>query len=233
MAGTSLRTIYTRLAAPNKRARSALKALKVETKDLKGNLRPVPDLLLEIARKTKDLGSGKRAELFKDLVGAEAGSAFASLLDKKGFAVFEQLLKDLKDVKGGEAARVASEMGDNWMGDKKALGSAVSEIALIFGEALNPALREATQWMTEQARALGEWLKEHPKVAKAIAFSVAALAGLLIVGGGLLTFLGTSIALMAGLRFGLFMMGLKAKTSAGAIGMIGKAISAMSPPFDG
>ena len=228
MAGTSLRTIYTRLAAPNKRARSALASLKVETKDLEGNLRPVPDLLLEIAKASENMGSGQRAELFKDIVGAEAGSAFSSLIDEKGFAAFEQLLSDLKDVRG-EAARVAAEMGDNWMGDKKALASAVSEIALIFGEALNPALREATQWMTEQARAIGEWLKEHPKLTKAIGFGVAALAGMLVVGGGLLTFLGSAIMLSAGLRFGLFMLGMRARTSAGAIGLIGRAISALSP----
>ncbi|SNY91406.1 phage tail tape measure protein, TP901 family, core region [Cohaesibacter sp. ES.047] len=228
MAGTSLRTIYTRLAAPNKRARSALKALKVETKDLKGNLLPVPDLLLKIAKASEGMGSGKRAEMFKDIVGAEAGSAFASLLDEQGFEVFEKLLKDLKNVKG-EAARVATEMGDNWMGDKKALGSAMAEIALIFGESLNPALREATQWITKQTRAFGEWLKAHPKLTRAIAFTVAALAGLLVVGGGFLTFMGTSIALLAGLRFGLFMLGLKAKTGAGAIGLVGTALKALAP----
>lgn len=223
MAGTSLRTIYTRLAAPNKRARAALAALKVETKDLKGNLRPVPELLLEIAKASQNMGTGKRAELFKDIAGAEAGTAFASLLDEQGFEVFKSLLADLKDVKG-EAKRVSGEMGNNWVGDKKALGSAISEIALVFGESLNPALRETTQWLTKQARQFGEWLKENPKITKAIAFTAAALSGFLIVGGGLLTFLGTSIALLAGMRFGMFMLGLSAKTSAGSIGLIGTAL---------
>ena len=50
-----------------------------------------------------------------------------------------------------------------------------------------------------------------------------------MVGGGILTFLGSAIMLTAGLRFGLFMLGLKAKTSAGAIGLIAKAIRALSP----
>ncbi|SDR07411.1 phage tail tape measure protein [Pseudovibrio sp. Tun.PSC04-5.I4] len=228
MAGTALRTIYTRLAAPAKRGKKALRELSVETRDAAGNLRSVPDVLLDIAKATQKMGSGKRAQIFKDIAGAEAGSAFAALLDAKGYAVFETLLADLQDV-NGEAKRVATQMGDNLMGDWLGFKSSVSEVALIFGGALNPILRDTVQSMTRMARGMGEWLKEHPNVTKAIGFTVAALAGFLIVGGGLLAFMGTAIALAAPMRFGLFMMGLSARTGAGRIGLIGRAIRMLNP----
>ncbi|MDD7908570.1 phage tail tape measure protein [Pseudovibrio exalbescens] len=228
MAGTSLRTIYTRLAVPNKRAADALRTLKVETKDAAGNLRSVPDVLLEIARATEHMGSGQRAEIFKSIAGAEAGSAFAALLDNKGYAVFETLLSDLENV-NGEAKRVATQMGDNLMGDWRGFMSSVSELALIFGGSLSPSIREAVQSMTAFTRSVGVWLKDHPNVTKAIGFTIAALAGLLIVGGGLLTFMGSAMALSAGLRFGLFMMGMRARTSARGIGLMSRALRLVNP----
>ncbi len=226
MAGTSLRTIYTRLAAPNKRARQALRELKVETKDAAGNLRSVPDVLLEIAKASEHLGSGERAEIFKDIAGAEAGSAFAALLDKKGFTVFETLLADLKDV-NGESERVATQMGDNLMGDWKSFGSAVSEVALIFGETLNPALRDAVKSMTGWVRSTGEWMKEHPNWTKGLVFAAGALGLLLVVGGAFLTFAGSAIAASAGLRFGMSMLGLRGRSGARGVGRMSRAIGAL------
>ncbi|MGG9999756.1 phage tail tape measure protein [Pseudovibrio ascidiaceicola] len=226
MAGTSLRTIYTRLAAPAKRGKKALRELKVETKDAAGNLRSVPDVLLEIAKATEKMGSGKRAEIFKNIVGADAGSAFAALLDDKGFAVFETLLADLKDV-NGESKRVATQMGDNLMGDWKSFGSAVSEVGLIFGETLNPALRDTVKTMTRWVRSTGEWLKEHPNFTKGIIFTAGALGLLLVVGGAFLTFAGSAIAVSAGLRFGMSMLGLRGRTGARGVGRMSKAIGAL------
>lgn len=221
-AGTSLRAIYQRLAAPRTAGRNALKDLNIQTKDLHGNLRPVPELLAEIGEATKDMGTADRKQIFKDLIGVEAGSAFSTLIDEQGFEVFKTLLSELGNVKG-EAHRVSTEMGDNLPGDIKTLKSAVSEVALTIGEALNPALRDATQFLTGAARSVSSWLKEHPLLTKAIGFFGIAVAGLLIVGGSLLTFLGSAMLLTAGLKFGMFMLGARALSAGGAIGILGRA----------
>jgi TP901 family phage tail tape measure protein len=226
-AGTALRAIYQRLAAPTSEGAKALKKLGIEARDAQGNLRSVPELLLEIGEATKDMGSAERKEIFKDLIGMEAGSAFSALLDEKGFAAFQQLLEALGDVEG-EANRVATEMGDNLPGDLKAFNSAASEVSLTLGEALNPALRETTQLLTGLARDTAAWMKEHPRLTKWIGFTAIAIAGLLIVGGALLTFLGTAMLWSAGLKYGLFMLGASAVRSGGALALLGKVFKGLT-----
>lgn len=222
-AGTSMRAIYQRLAAPAKAGADALKKIGVQARDAQGNLRSVPELLLEIGEATKDMGSAERKEIFKDIIGMEAGSAFSALIDDEGFAVFKKLLSDLGNVEG-EANRVATQMGDNLPGDIKAFNSAASEVSLTLGEALNPALREATQLLTGLARDTAAWMKEHPRLTKWIGFTAIAIAGLLVVGGALLTFLGTAMLWSAGLKYGLFMLGASAVRSGGALALLGKIL---------
>jgi TP901 family phage tail tape measure protein len=226
-AGTALRAIYQRLAAPTSEGAKALKKIGIEARDAQGNLRSVPELLLEIGEATKDMGSAERKEIFKDLIGMEAGSAFSALLDEKGFAAFQQLLEALGDVEG-EANRVATEMGDNLPGDLKAFNSAASEVSLTLGEALNPALRETTQLLTGLARDTAAWMKEHPRLTKWIGFTAIAIAGLLVVGGALLTFLGTAMLWSAGLKYGLFMLGASAVRSGGALALLGKVFKGLT-----
>jgi TP901 family phage tail tape measure protein len=74
MAGTALRASFLKLSAPPKVAADALANLGVEVKDLDGNLRPVPELLKELAQATEGLGSAERAEAIKQIFGAEASA---------------------------------------------------------------------------------------------------------------------------------------------------------------
>nr|WP_281393006.1 phage tail tape measure protein [Roseibium litorale] len=227
-AGTSLRAIYQRLAAPTSKGAAALKELGIRAKTAHGDLRPVPELLAEIGKATEAMGSADRKEIFKELIGVEAGSSFSALIDEKGFAVFQDLLIALKDA-NGEASRVSKAMGDNLSGDTKGLLSALSELKMVIGEELNPAMREATQWLTAATRGIASWLKENPRLTRAIGFAAIALAGFLIVGGGLLTFLGSITIMLAGMRFGMQMLGLRAMASAGRVGLLGRALNGLRP----
>ncbi|MEY0629854.1 phage tail tape measure protein, partial [Providencia rettgeri] len=57
MAGTGLRSILGRLAEPPKMAGEALDKLKIKTRDAKGNLRQFTDILAELDKKTKKMGT--------------------------------------------------------------------------------------------------------------------------------------------------------------------------------
>ena len=84
MAGTQMRALYTRLGSPPKDAADALHALSINTTDAAGNLRSVPDILAEVARKTEHLGNAERMGFFTDIAGLRAGSGTAERVGRGG-----------------------------------------------------------------------------------------------------------------------------------------------------
>lgn len=93
MAGTALRAIYNRLAAPPSEARKVLKEMGIEAKDAAGNLKPLPDLLTEITRALEGMGTAKRAEAIKKLAGEEAAADLTELLKQTRSGKFQAEIK--------------------------------------------------------------------------------------------------------------------------------------------
>ncbi len=81
-AGTALRATFLRLSAPTVQASDALAGLGVDVQGAMGNLRPMPQLLKEIAVATEDMGSAQRIETIKQIFGEEAASGVTQLLAK-------------------------------------------------------------------------------------------------------------------------------------------------------
>ncbi|MEY0830366.1 phage tail tape measure protein, partial [Providencia rettgeri] len=133
MAGTGLRSILGRLAEPPKMAGEALDKLKIKTRDAKGNLRQFTDILAELDKKTKKMGTAERAGLFKHIAGEEAFSALSVLVDQAGSGQLQAMIAEIKAAKG-EAEKVAKTMTDNLDGDLKNLTSAYEDVGIqIFG----------------------------------------------------------------------------------------------------
>ena len=84
-AGTAMRALQSRLAAPPSAAKKALKELKVSTKDVAGNFRSMPEILADVMKATSKLGNADRLGYLKAIAGEEAGSAFAAFLDKNNY----------------------------------------------------------------------------------------------------------------------------------------------------
>ncbi|WP_225903248.1 phage tail tape measure protein [Morganella morganii] len=123
MAGTSLRSILGRLAEPPKQAADALEELNIKTRDAKGNLRGLPEILADLDKKTKKMGTAQRAGYFKHIAGEEAFSALSVLTDQAGSGELQKMIAEVKAAKG-EAQKVADTMTDNLDGDLKNLTSA-------------------------------------------------------------------------------------------------------------
>src|SRR5690606_12718537 len=80
-AGTALRAIYSRLAAPTGEAEKLLQKLGVTVQDSSGNVLSMIDIIRQLELATKDMGTAERAATLQTLVGMEAVSAFSVLLD--------------------------------------------------------------------------------------------------------------------------------------------------------
>ena len=179
-AGTALRALYNRMASPPKAALKSLEALGIKTQDANGNLRSMSTILSELAQKTEKMGTATRLGHFKAIAGMEAGSAMATLVAKQGAAGITKFVDILKEA-DGEAARIASVMGDNTQGLLTGFSSRIEGLAISIGQVLKPEIDPLIEDITELVGSLSSWVDKNPELASTIA-QVALGAGALVAG---------------------------------------------------
>lgn len=227
MAGTGLRSILGRLAEPPKMAGEALDKLKIKTRDAKGNLRQFTDILAELDKKTKKMGTAERAGLFKHIAGEEAFSALSVLVDQAGSGQLQAMITEIKAAKG-EAEKVAKTMTDNLDGDLKNLTSAYEDVGIqIFGGADSP-LRDITKRVTDLISKFGQWAKKNPELVKQITMITLGLGAVLAVGGGITLMIAALIGPLAMAKLSLSVLGIK---GSGFLSLLIKPIKLIGTAF--
>ncbi|MEY0979913.1 phage tail tape measure protein [Providencia alcalifaciens] len=227
MAGTGLRSILGRLAEPPKMAGEALDKLKIKTRDAKGNLRQFTDILAELDKKTKKMGTAERAGLFKHIAGEEAFSALSVLVDQAGSGQLQAMIAEIKAAKG-EAAKVAKTMTDNLDGDLKNLTSAYEDVGIqVFGGADSP-LRDITKRVTDLISKFGQWAKKNPELVKQITLITLGLGAVLAVGGGISLMIAALIGPLAMAKLSLSVLGIK---GSGFLALLIKPIKLIGTAF--
>ncbi|MBZ9576737.1 phage tail tape measure protein [Modicisalibacter sp. MOD 31.J] len=230
-AGTTLRAMMTRLAAPTGKAAGALETLGINAQDADGNLRDVPRILADVARATENMGNADRAGYLKAIFGEEPGAGMAELIDQQGAAGVERFVGILENA-AGESSRVAKTMADNIGGDLKGLKSAWEEVGISITDTNEGPLRELIQNVTAITRAVGNWIKENPELAGGIAKAAAGLAILVAVGGAFTIMMASILGPIVTVRYGLALLSIQTggtggkllKLAKGAIPAIGKAL---------
>ncbi len=185
-AGTTLRSVLSSLQAPNKKGKSALDFLGINTKDKAGNMRPIEQILAEMdaamdKRFGKDKNGNRRANLLKGLFD-EANAANASLLIAKAGSGDLQAKISENVGAAGTAAKVAADMGNTTAGSARELDSALEELQLSVGELLIPTVREFVDLAKGLTEDLTSWAKAHPDLVKGIGLAAGALT---VMGVGL------------------------------------------------
>lgn len=222
-AGTTMRAMLNRLSAPVGAAKKSIAALGLEIANAEGNMRDIPDLLGEIARKTKDMGNVERAAHLKAIFGDEAGSGMAELISQKGLGGLDTLLQELMQVQG-ESGRMASTMADNVSGDLKNLRSAWDEVGITITDTNEGPLREFIQSITGVVRGISAWMNENPRLTAQILKTVAGLGMLLAIGGGLTLMLASILGPFAMVRYGMMLLGIKSLGAVSALKAVGSVL---------
>lgn len=195
-AGTTLRSMFSSLQAPSKKAKSALQFLGVNTKDKAGNMRPFNEILKEMdAAMDRKFGKGKggnrRANLLKGLFD-EASAANASLLiAKAGAGDLEAKIKENLGA-SGTAAKVAADMGNSTAGSARELSSAFEELQLKLSEALIPTVRSFIDLCKTTIESVSGWAKEHPVLTKYLGIAAGAVGVLALGVWGVVTAVGAA-----------------------------------------
>lgn len=206
--GTALRAMLLRLSAPTAGAAKAIQALGIKTADAQGNVRPLVQLLGEIATKTEKLGSAQRLDYLKAIFGEEPAAAMAELISQAGSDGINRYLASVRDSQGA-AAQTAKIMANNMVGDLDELSSAWADVRIGVNEVNTSWLRATTQGATEMLRGISRLAQENPTLVKGLSMAAFAIVGLMTVGGALVLGLGLMVGKMLVVRFLLAQIGVR------------------------
>jgi len=169
MAGTAIARAFKNLS--NEAKRKALKEVGVDAVDAAGNLRPLADILADLGRAVKGMGSAQRLSIFESLFGRgmAAASALAQNAEKlKGFGL------ELRDV-AGYARETAKEMDAGLGGAYRRMMSAAEGAALAIGDALAGKLEDAGKAITEAATSVAEFIERNRELVITVAKTAAVI----------------------------------------------------------
>ena len=230
-AGTTLRAMVTRLAAPTGAAAGALDELGINAKDAQGNLRDIPNILSDVARATENMGNADQAGFLKAIFGEEPGAGMAELIAQQGTEGIEAFVELLSNSMG-EAARVAKTRADNIGGDLKGLRSAWEDVGISITETTKGPIRYLIQNITKVTRSVSAWIQENPELAGTIAKVAAAMIALATIGGAVTMTVASILSPLLFARFAMSTLGIQTgalgpvlKTAGAALFAVGKALT--------
>ncbi len=223
LGGTALSTIMNRLAAPPKAARKALDQLNINTSDVNGNLRQIPEILKEIYDKTQAMGTAQKGGLFKAIAGQEAVKGMAQLVDQAGIGELQKLIATLRNTQG-EATKTSRVMADNLKGDMTTLSSAWEDFGIELEEQQDGSLRELVQSITGIVRCVKTWARENPELSAGLVKTAAIIAGLMLAVGGLMVAVAGALLPFITLRLMLAQLGIHMPGLIGMLMNLGKNV---------
>ncbi len=151
-AGTQLKTAMLRISAPNKDAAKLFAKLGVATRDAKGNILPIFDVLGSLEKKLAGMSTGKRADILKKIFGDDAISAVSALFNA-GIDKVKAFSKELAG-SSGSAAETAAIKLDNLKGALESLRGSFETLLINVGDPLLKPLTMLVQGITKVVNGL-------------------------------------------------------------------------------
>jgi TP901 family phage tail tape measure protein len=130
----------------------ALAAMGIKSRDAANNVRPLEDLLADVAEKFKSYGDGiNKTGLAQDLFGARIGARLVPFLNagKDGIEALREEARKLGITVSDDAAKQAEHFNDQL----KTLSAAARGVAVDIGQFMLPALSAVAAFMIETQKA--------------------------------------------------------------------------------
>lgn len=155
-AGTTLKAMLNKLAAPAKEAQTVFEKLGITVKDQAGNLRSPVQILAEMSGKLKDMGTAEQMAAMKAVVGEEAVAGFAELIKQGGIGALKEYIEKIQDCDGA-TAKMAEQMNNTLAGSMRGLGSAWESLQITIGKLFLPVVRAVVDAITGVIRAIDQF----------------------------------------------------------------------------
>lgn len=228
-AGTGLRSVLLRLAAPPIEAAKALDRLSVATKDNAGNMRPFGDILRDVDRRMAELniGTAEQLEIQDALYGKTAIASGAILQQAAANGQLDQKTRQLMQSQGA-ASEMAETMNDNVAGAFKRLMSAIEGFQIALTTGANPALGKLIDGLAGAINVVTDLMERFPVLTSIVLALSAAFVALVAAA----PFIAAFISVIGSLKAVIVGASLGA-TVAGWAGAIIPAIAAIKAAFLG
>ena len=177
MAGTALRSAFTRLADAPKKADAALSKLKIRLFDAKGNMRSMPQIMKEIALATQNMGNAERSAAISAIFGQEAVSGMLKVIEGAGDGSLDAFIKKLNGCDGA-AERMAKKMNEGARGALVRLGSAAESLAIDVGDVLLPTIAEWADKLGTITSKVSDFAQKNPLITKTVVGLTVGLLGM-------------------------------------------------------
>ncbi|MEN5255249.1 phage tail tape measure protein [Pseudomonas protegens] len=203
-------------------------SLKLDFTDGKGEFGGIEKMYAQL-EKLKGLNTEVRLDLIKSMFGDDSETLTTlNTMMAKGIAGYREVegkmqtqadLRTRVNVQLSTLANVLEAAEGSWT-------NAMADV----GNVMAPELKELIQSLGEVANRVGAWVKANPELTRQIAKTVAGIALLMTIMGGLSIGLASMIGPFAMVRYALTLFGIK---GSGALGLIGQGVRVLAMALGG
>lgn len=196
-AGTSLKTMLQRLAAPTDQAAEAIAAYGLNIRDSNGKMKDISGIADELTGKLGGLSDAERDAALQTIFGSDASRA-AAILMQSGSEGLAKYIAATNDATAAETMANAQKGELSWALEN--MGSAVESAAIAFGTALAPAI-------TAVAGVIGNVAEAFASLPAGVQTGIAVVLALVAALGPLLMVIGSVVAALPAISEGFAVLG--------------------------
>ena len=196
-AGTSLKTMLQRLAAPTDQAAEAIAAYGLNIRDSNGKMKDISGIADELTGKLGGLSDAERDAALQTIFGSDASRA-AAILMQSGSEGLAKYIEATNDATAAETMANAQKGELSWALEN--MGGAVESASIAFGTALAPAI-------TAVAGVIGNVAEAFASLPAGVQTGIAVVLALVAALGPLLMVIGSVAAALPAISEGFVMLG--------------------------
>lgn len=156
-AGTSLRSMLSRMTKPTDAVSAAMSELGISLTDSEGNMKSFNEIMLDMRKGFSNLTADQKANYAAILGGQEAMSGLLAIVNSSD-ADFNKLSEAINNADGA-AEKMAETMNDNLQGQITILKSGIEGLGISIYEGIENPLKEAAKLGTQYISQLSEAFK--------------------------------------------------------------------------
>lgn len=190
-AGTSLRTMLTRMVKPTGAVKSAMQELGISVTNQDGSMKSLNEIVSSLRTSFDGLTESEKAKYAATLAGQEGMSGMLSLLNltEEEYNALSESMRNCD----GVAKQTAETMLNNLKGQITILKSSLEGLAIQFGEILLPYLKKFNEWLQKLVLKLQELTPEQKEQIVKWAAIAASIGPVLLIIGKMVSIVGTLI----------------------------------------